>query len=128
MLSVVVSTYAGLSMRICFFLTWTAVPSQLIPQRVRLAGFSSTVCSCLQRLEWVRVKEPEADEAKAARESMSMATILIDCHDFSVVRTINLDDLEDAVAPGTPVLEKLSILVNETGDLPGAQLSTTWTD
>jgi splicing factor 3A subunit 1 len=82
------------------------------------------VCSCLQRLEWVRVKESEADEAKAERERERMAMMLIDWHDFSVVRTIEFDDSEDVMALGKPVTKEVVIQMNKTGDLPGAQLST----
>jgi splicing factor 3A subunit 1 len=77
----------------------------------------------LQRLEWTRVKESEADEAKAERERERLAMMLIDWHDFTVVRTIDFDDSEDLSVLGPPVTKQLVIQMNKGIDELGARLS-----
>jgi Pre-mRNA splicing factor PRP21 like protein len=67
------------------------------------------------------VKESEADEARAERERERLAMMLIDWHDFAVVRTIEFDDTEDLMALGRPVAKEMVIQMNKTGEIPGAQ-------
>lgn len=73
-------------------------------------------CRCLQRLEWNRAKESEADEARVERERERMAMLLIDWHDFSVVRTIDFDESEDMTLLGPPVTKQNVIQMNRGGD------------
>lgn len=77
---------------------------------------SSQACRCLQRLEWNRAKESEADEARVERERERMAMLLIDWHDFSVVRTIDFDESEDMTLLGPPVTKQNVIQMNRGGD------------
>lgn len=86
-----------------------------------------TSSRCLQRLEWNRAKESEADEARVERERERMAMLLIDWHDFSVVRTIDFDDSEDVTLLGPPVTKQNVIQMNrgadaeDEGAVPGPQ-------
>jgi hypothetical protein len=83
-------------------------------------------CRCLQRLAWMKERESEADEAKAERERERMAMMLIDWHDFSVVRTIDFDESEDVHSLGRPVTKQVVIQMNKTGDVQGANASLTF--
>ena len=71
---------------------------------------------CLQRLEWTRVKEGEIDEMKAEKERERMAMMLIDWHDFSVVRTIDFDPNEDVSRLGPPLTKQMVIQLNKGAD------------
>jgi hypothetical protein len=46
--------------------------------------------------------------------------MLIDWHDFSVVRTIDFDESEDLLSLGRPVTKQIVIQMNKAGDLQGA--------
>jgi splicing factor 3A subunit 1 len=79
------------------------------------------LCRCLQRLEWTRVKESEVDEMKAEKERERLAMMLIDWHEFSVVRTIDLDPSEDLSRLGPPLTKQMVIQLNKGADAePGA--------
>lgn len=71
---------------------------------------------CLQRLEWTRVKESEIDEMKAEKERERLAMMMIDWHDFSVVRTIDFDPSEDVSRLGPPLTKQMVIQLNKGGD------------
>lgn len=53
------------------------------------------------------------DAAKAERERERMAMMLIDWHDFSVVRTIEFDASEDLHALGKPVTKEMVVQMNK---------------
>lgn len=74
----------------------------------------------------MKERESEADEAKAERERERMAMMLIDWHDFSVVRTIDFDESEDVHSLGRPVTKQVVIQMNKTGDVQGANASLTF--
>ena len=73
----------------------------------------------LQRLEWTRVKESEADEARAERERERLAMMLIDWHDFAVVRTIEFDAADNVMEWGRPLSKPQVMHLNKTGQMPG---------
>jgi Surp module/Pre-mRNA splicing factor PRP21 like protein len=84
-------------------------------------GSRLPLCRCLQRLEWTRVKESEADEVKAEKERERLAMMLIDWHEFSVVRTIDFDPAEDVGRLGPPLSKQMVIQLNKGTDAePGS--------
>ena len=100
---------------------------QLVLHRRRALGNVTQVSRstpprrCLQRLAWVKERESEADEAKAERERERLAMMLVDWHDFAVVRTIDFDDSEDVYALGKPVTKQMVIQMNKAADARGAE-------
>lgn len=83
------------------------------------------MCRCLQRLEWTRVKESEVDEMKAEKERERMAMMLIDWHEFSVVRTIDFDPNEDVSRLGPPLTKQMVIQLNKGADADAGMPSPT---
>ena len=68
----------------------------------------------------MRVREAEADEVAAERERERMAMLVIDWHDFTVVRTIEFDETEDETTLPPPLALKDVLQMNKAGVLPGA--------
>eukprot|EP00887_Chlorella_sp_A99_P000243 scaffold13.g243.t1 len=61
----------------------------------------------LKRLEWERVKEKEAKEARDEAEAERMAMLSIDWQEFTTVETIDFYDDEDAELPPPMTLKDL---------------------
>lgn len=68
------------------------------------------------------MKESEVDEMKAEKERERLAMMLIDWHEFSVVRTIDFDPNEDVSRLGPPLTKQMVIQLNKGVDAEAGAL------